>query len=162
MYCTPIEGYRRFGGTNCRHCSVLYVEWSFETSLHIHRMAMCDVLREEFISDAPRISKEYVLIKQDRLYNTIWQHTAVSGFGGLEACPQFHLPPLGALAWWHAWRRLVAKVETSNQDRTISLKAAVRSYISKQTNKQHRAVIINTPCLNLSRLICFQETFVFM
>ena len=25
--------------------------------------------------------------------------------------PQFHLPPLGALAWWHAWRRLVAKFE---------------------------------------------------
>jgi len=35
--------------------------------------------------------------------------------------PQFHLPPLGALAWWHAWRRLVAKVGTSNPDRTISL-----------------------------------------
>jgi hypothetical protein len=35
--------------------------------------------------------------------------------------PKFHLPPLGALAWWHAWRRLVAKVGTSNQDRTISL-----------------------------------------
>jgi hypothetical protein len=32
--------------------------------------------------------------------------------------PQFHLPPLGALAW----RRLVAKVGTSNPDRTISLK----------------------------------------
>jgi len=32
---------------------------------------------------------------------------------------QFHLPPLGALAWWHAWRRLVAKVGTSNQDGTI-------------------------------------------
>jgi hypothetical protein len=36
--------------------------------------------------------------------------------------PHFHLPPLGALAWWRAWRRLVAKVETSNPDRTISLK----------------------------------------
>jgi hypothetical protein len=35
---------------------------------------------------------------------------------------QLHLLPLGALAWW----RLVAKVGTSNQDRTISLKAAVR------------------------------------
>jgi len=32
---------------------------------------------------------------------------------------QFHLPPLGALAWWHAWRRLVAKVGTSNPHRTI-------------------------------------------
>ena len=30
--------------------------------------------------------------------------------------PQFHLPPLGA------WRRLVAKVGTSNPDRTVSLK----------------------------------------
>ena len=36
--------------------------------------------------------------------------------------PQFHLPPLSALAWRHAWRRLVAKVGTSNHDRTISLK----------------------------------------
>jgi hypothetical protein len=34
---------------------------------------------------------------------------------------QFHLPPLGALAWWHAWGRLVVKVGTSNPDRTISL-----------------------------------------
>jgi len=41
--------------------------------------------------------------------------------------PQFHLPPLGALAW----RRLVAKVGTSNKHRTISLKAAVRSSINK-------------------------------
>ena len=32
-----------------------------------------------------------------------------------------------------AWRRLVAKVRTSNPDRTISLKAAVRSCINKQT-----------------------------
>jgi len=30
-------------------------------------------------------------------------------------------PPLGALAWSHAWRRLVANVGTSNPDRTISL-----------------------------------------
>ena len=30
----------------------------------------------------------------------------------------------------------MAKVGTSNQDRTISLKAAVRSCINKQTNKQ--------------------------
>jgi len=30
-----------------------------------------------------------------------------------------------------AWRRLVAKVGTSNQDRTISLKAAVRSCVNK-------------------------------
>jgi hypothetical protein len=30
-------------------------------------------------------------------------------------------PPLGALAWWHAWSRLVAKVGTSNPDRKISL-----------------------------------------
>jgi len=36
--------------------------------------------------------------------------------------PKFHLPPLGALVWWHAWRHLVAKVGTSNPDRTISLK----------------------------------------
>ena len=36
--------------------------------------------------------------------------------------PQFHLPPLGALAWWHALRRLVAKAGTSNSDRTISLR----------------------------------------
>jgi len=43
------------------------------------------------------------------------------------SCPQFHLPLLGSLAWWHAWWRPVAKVGTSNQDRTISLKAAVRS-----------------------------------
>jgi len=48
--------------------------------------------------------------------------------------PQFQLPPLGALVWWHAWRRLVAKVGTSNHDRTISLKADVRSCINKQTN----------------------------
>ena len=45
--------------------------------------------------------------------------------------PQFHLPLLGALAWWHAWRRLVAKVGTSNQDCTISLKSAVRSCKNK-------------------------------
>jgi hypothetical protein len=45
--------------------------------------------------------------------------------------PQFHLLPLGALTWRH----LVAKVGTSNQDRTISLKAAVHSCINKQTNK---------------------------
>ena len=32
--------------------------------------------------------------------------------------PQFHLPPLGAFAW----RRLVAKVGTSNPDRKIILK----------------------------------------
>jgi hypothetical protein len=43
--------------------------------------------------------------------------------------PQFHLLPLGALVW----RRLVAKVQTSNQDRTISLKAAVCSCTNKQT-----------------------------
>ena len=49
--------------------------------------------------------------------------------------PQFHLPPLGALAWWHAWRRLVTKVGTSNQDHTISLKAAVRSCRNKQTTR---------------------------
>jgi len=48
-----------------------------------------------------------------------------------------HLPLLGALAWWHAWRRLVAKVGTSNQDRTISLKAAVCSCINK-LNKVRR------------------------
>jgi len=46
--------------------------------------------------------------------------------------PQFHLSPLGAVAWWHAWRCLVAKVGTSNRDRTISLKAAVRSCINNQ------------------------------
>ena len=40
---------------------------------------------------------------------------------------QFHLLPLGALAWRHAWRCLVVKVGTSNPDRTISLKAAVSS-----------------------------------
>ena len=39
-----------------------------------------------------------------------------------QTFPQFHLPPLGALAWWHAWRRLVAKVGTSNSDRTVSLR----------------------------------------
>jgi hypothetical protein len=50
--------------------------------------------------------------------------------------PQFHLPLLGALAWWHAWRCLVAKVGTSNQDRTISLKAAVCSCTNKQTFSQ--------------------------
>jgi len=33
-----------------------------------------------------------------------------------------------------AWRRLVAKVGNSNQDRTISLMAAVRSSINKQSN----------------------------
>jgi len=33
--------------------------------------------------------------------------------------PQFHLPPLGALVWWHTWRSLVAKVGKSNQDCTI-------------------------------------------
>jgi len=48
--------------------------------------------------------------------------------------PQFHLPLLGALAWWHAWRCLVAKVGTSNQDRTVSLKAALCSCTNKQTN----------------------------
>ena len=36
--------------------------------------------------------------------------------------PQFHLPLLDAPAWWHAWRRLVVKVETSNSDHTISLR----------------------------------------
>jgi len=33
--------------------------------------------------------------------------------------PRFHLPPLGDPAWWQPWRRLVAKVRTSNQDRAI-------------------------------------------
>ena len=36
--------------------------------------------------------------------------------------PQFHLPPLGALARWRAWRSLVEKVGTSNSYRTISLR----------------------------------------
>ena len=49
--------------------------------------------------------------------------------------PQFHLPPLGALARWHTWRRLVAKVGMSNHYRTISLKAAVRSCINKQKHR---------------------------
>ena len=59
--------------------------------------------------------------------------------------PQFHLPPLGALAWWHAWIRLVAKVGTSNQDRTISLKAAVRSC----TNNLHCTTSQRMPKLQL-------------
>jgi hypothetical protein len=46
--------------------------------------------------------------------------------------PQFHLPQLDALAWWHAWRSLVVKVGTPNPDRTISLKTAVRNCIKKQ------------------------------
>jgi len=44
------------------------------------------------------------------------------------------VPPsaAGCSRVWHAWRRLVGKVGTSNQDRTISLKAAVRSCTNKQ------------------------------
>ena len=39
-----------------------------------------------------------------------------------------------ALSRRHAWRRLVGKVGTFNQDRTISLQAAVRSCVNKQTD----------------------------
>ena len=53
--------------------------------------------------------------------------------------PQFHLPPLGTLAW----RGLVAKFGTSNQERTISLKAAVCSCINKQANKKKGKYEIN-------------------
>jgi len=58
--------------------------------------------------------------------------------------PQFHLPPLGALAWWHAWRRLVVKVGTSNPDRTISLKGC-SAYL--------KTIIKFRCCRNLSRAV---------
>jgi hypothetical protein len=48
--------------------------------------------------------------------------------------PQFHPSPLVALAWWHTWRRLVAKIGTSNQELTINLMAAVRSCINKNNS----------------------------
>ena len=64
--------------------------------------------------------------------------------------PQFHLPPLGALAWWHAWRCLVAKVGTSNQDRIISLKAAVRSCTKKKKDTRHRMFYLCFQCTDLS------------
>jgi hypothetical protein len=60
-----------------------------------------------------------------RSLNVMWKSTFRQNFRTFLA-PRFRLPPLGALEWWHAWRRLVAKVGTSNPDRTISLKAAVR------------------------------------
>jgi hypothetical protein len=47
-----------------------------------------------------------------------------------------HSSTSSALAWWHAWRRLVAKLETSNPDRTISPKAAVRSWKKCQAVKR--------------------------
>jgi hypothetical protein len=53
--------------------------------------------------------------------------------------PQFHLPPLGTLAY----RRLVAKFAASNQERTISLKAEVWSCINKQTNNKKGKYKIN-------------------
>jgi hypothetical protein len=53
--------------------------------------------------------------------------------------PQVHLPPLGALAWCHAWRRLVAKVGTSNPDRTISLK---RLQCVIKTKHKHTAKVM--------------------
>jgi len=56
-----------------------------------------------------------------RSLNVMCKSAFRQNFQGISR-PQFHLPMLGALAWWHAWRRLVAKVGTSNPDRTISLK----------------------------------------
>jgi len=55
--------------------------------------------------------------------------------------PQFHLPLLGALAWWHAWRHLVAKVGTSNPDRTVILKRlqCVVGKLIKLTNSMKRS-----------------------
>jgi hypothetical protein len=57
-----------------------------------------------------------------------WKILSTPSFGGevkpSVPCrsPKFHLPPMGSLAWWQAWRRLVAKVGTSNPNRTISIK----------------------------------------
>jgi hypothetical protein len=68
--------------------------------------------------------------------------------------PQFHLPPLGALASWHAWRRLVAKVGTSNQDRTISLKAVVRS-LYKQT--RWKSSFTQSPAFFAPRILFFWD-----
>jgi hypothetical protein len=56
-----------------------------------------------------------------RSLNVTWKSAFRSNLPDI-CCPQFHLPSMGALAWWHAWRRLVAKVRTSNPDRTIGLK----------------------------------------
>ena len=49
MYRTLIEGYGRFGGVISRHCSVLHVERSSEASLSIYKIAMCVILRGEFV-----------------------------------------------------------------------------------------------------------------
>jgi len=78
--------------------------------------------------------------------------------------PQFYLQPLGALAWWHAWRRLVEKVGTSNQDRTVSLKAAVRSCTNKQTSSlwlcpsYDRYISNKKPLLGSPLCCCLQDT----
>jgi hypothetical protein len=55
-----------------------------------------------------------------RFLNVTWKSDFRQNLPDISR-PQFHLPPLGALAWWQAWRRLVAKVGTSNPQRTISL-----------------------------------------
>jgi len=44
---------------------------------------------------------------------------------------------LGALAWWHAWRRLVAKVGTSNPDRTISLEGC-SAWVENNNNNNNK------------------------
>jgi hypothetical protein len=54
----------------------------------------------------------------ERSLNVTWRSEFRQNLPDISR-PQFHLSSLGALAW----RRLVAKVGTSNPDRTISLKS---------------------------------------
>ena len=69
--------------------------------------------------------------------------------------PQFHLPPLGALAWWHVWRRLVAKVGTSNQYRTISLKRL--QCVVENNNNRKRFVTTSISLLRCQLVWMFCE-----
>jgi hypothetical protein len=53
----------------------------------------------------------------------------------------------------------VAKVGTSNQDRTISIKAAVRSCINKETNKQNTGTLRNDHVTHIIRAKAFHTVF---
>jgi len=71
------------------------------------------------------------------------------------------LPPLGALAWWHAWRRLVAKVGTSNSDRTISLRlqCVVKKHNSVQNARSEYTLYTTLPNLQYTNAFGRSEAF---
>jgi len=78
-----------------------------------------------------------------RSLNVTWKLVIRQKFPEISR-PQFYLPPLGALAWWHAWRRLVAKAGTSNTDRTISLRLQC---IVKKHNRNINVRLVQIHCL---------------